>query len=113
VTGETITLGSLLSQCREAVTASTAELVWVDSGQLLAAGVDLWMGVPLWIAAPGWAGASYVDITRAKAAGLAVRPLADTIRDTLAWDLARGGPAPGAEGMTAEHERELLTPHSV
>lgn len=107
-TGETITMAALLGTCLDAVTASTAELVWVDTDRLLAAGADPWMGVPLWIAAPGWSGANHVDITRAKAAGLTFRPLAETVRDTLAWDRARGGPAPGAEAMTPEYERQLL-----
>ena len=42
------------------------------------------------------------------AAGLTCRPVLDTIRDTLAWDLARGGPIPGDEGFTAEEEERLL-----
>jgi 2'-hydroxyisoflavone reductase len=32
----------------------------------------------------------------------------DTIRDTLSWDLARGGPAPGKEGLAAAEEERLL-----
>ena len=64
--------------------------------------------VPLWIAVPGWEGASSVDISEAVAAGLCFRPLDETIRDTLAWDLARGGPEPGKEGLAPEREAELL-----
>jgi 2'-hydroxyisoflavone reductase len=64
------------------------------------------MGVPLWVAAPGWEGANDVDVSRALAAGLRLRPLAETIRDTLAWDLARGGPEPGQEGLSREREED-------
>ena len=37
-----------------------------------------------------------------------VRLLAETIRDTLAWDLAPGGPAPSDEGLSREREEDLL-----
>lgn len=31
-----------------------------------------------------------------------------TVRDTLAWDLARGRPEPGQEGLSREREEDLL-----
>jgi len=66
------------------------------------------MGVPLMMAAPGWEAANDMDVSRALAAGLRLRPLAATVRDTLAWDLARRGPKPGKEGLTREREEDLL-----
>lgn len=48
------------------------------------------------------------DTSRAQAAGLACRPLADTVRDTLAWDDARGAPWPMQVGLPSEREAELL-----
>lgn len=48
------------------------------------------------------------QVEGALAAGLRLRPLAETIRDTLAWDLARGGPEPGKEGLSREREEDLL-----
>ena len=107
-TGAPTTLGHVLRRCQEVVTASASTLVWVPNDELVSAGVDPWMGVPLWIAVPGWEGASSVDISEAVAAGLCFRPLDETIRDTLAWDLARGGPEPGKEGLAPEREAELL-----
>jgi 2'-hydroxyisoflavone reductase len=107
-TGTPTTLGHVLRRCQKVVTASESALVWVPNDELLSAGVDPWMGVPLWIAVPGWEGASSVDISEAVVAGLCFRPLDETIRDTLAWDLARGGPEPGKEGLAAERETELL-----
>lgn len=102
--------GEFLEQCR-AATFSDAELIWVSSGQLLAAGVTPWVEVPLWLGgAPELAGFNNVDNGRAVATGLMLRPVIDTIRDTLAWDIARGGPEPGKElGLTAEEEQRLLT----
>jgi 2'-hydroxyisoflavone reductase len=107
VTGRPMRFGDLLERCR-AVTGSDAEFAWVATDRLLAAGVDPWMGVPLWIAAPGWEAANDVDVRRALAAGLAPRPVTETIRDTLAWDLARGGPGPDAEGLSQAEEQRLL-----
>jgi 2'-hydroxyisoflavone reductase len=49
-----------------------------------------------------------VDSSRAAAAGLACRPVIETLRDTLAWDLSRGGPASGDEGLSAAEEERLL-----
>jgi 2'-hydroxyisoflavone reductase len=106
-TGTPTTLGQVLSCCQQ-VAAARSILVWVSTEALLEAGVNPWMGVPLWIAVPGWEGANAVDISKARAAGLGFRPLADTIADTLAWDLARGGPPPDSEGLSAEREAQLL-----
>jgi 2'-hydroxyisoflavone reductase len=108
VTGEPIPFGRLLDECVAGTGSRDADLRWVPTARLLAAGVDPWMGVPLWVAAPGWEGANDVDVSRALAAGLRLRPLAETIRDTLAWDLARGGPEPANDGLSPEREEQLL-----
>jgi len=106
-TGRPTTLGAVLEACQRVVTAPS-ELVWVDDEDLLAAGVNPWMGVPLWIRVPGWEAHAEVGIERASASGLVFRSLEETVRDTLAWDLARGGPSQGAEGLSHEWEQELL-----
>ena len=46
------------------------------------------------------------DPSRAFDTGLTPRPLADTIRDTLAW--ARSSTMPDGTGLTEEQERRLL-----
>jgi len=94
------TMEHLLAAC------GPADLTWVPTAWLLAAGVDPWMGVPMWIAEPGWEGANDVDVSRAVESGLTVRPLADTARDVVAWDLGRGGPP--VEGLAAAQEQRLL-----
>jgi 2'-hydroxyisoflavone reductase len=106
--GPRLPIATLLDACK-AATFSDAELAWVPSACLLAAGVSPWMGVPMWIGDPALSrGMNDVDNTRAIAAGLTLRPVTETIRDTLAWDIARGGPEPGKEGLTAEEEERLL-----
>ncbi len=106
-TGESMAFERLLDECLR-VTGSDAEVVWTPSATLLAAGVEEWMGVPLWIASPGWEAANRVVVLEALAAGLTFRPLADTIRDTLAWDAEREWPPAEGVGLTPERERELL-----
>ena len=93
--------GDLLDACR--VPGIEAPLVWVDTERLLAAGVDPWMGVPLWIGAPGWEAANLVDISRATDAGLAHRPVRDTLAGAIAFP-GDGGQVP----LTPEQERRLL-----
>jgi 2'-hydroxyisoflavone reductase len=107
-TGPTGSMGQLIDACLEAVATPSCSIEWASDAQLLAAGLDPWMGIPMWIAAPGWEGANQVVTERAQAAGLIVRPLGQTVADTLAWDLARGGPDPGNEGLSAAREAEIL-----
>ncbi|HEX4063307.1 MAG TPA: NAD-dependent epimerase/dehydratase family protein [Streptosporangiaceae bacterium] len=47
-------------------------------------------------------------VRRALAVGLTLRPVTETLCDTLAWDLARGGPDPAVEGLAADQEQVLL-----
>lgn len=102
-TGETLAFGELLEACRTA-TGSAAELTWVPSETLLAAGVEEWMGIPLWIASPGWSAVNRVDISRALAAELAFRPLDETILGAL----REAAPVDGV-GPTPDRELELLS----
>lgn len=71
-----LTMGELLEACRE-VTGSDATFTWVDRD----------LDLPLWTPEEK-SGFDSVDSSRARAEGLAFRPLADTIRDTLAWVVA-------------------------
>jgi len=88
---------------------STARLVPVAEPFLLERNVAPWVGLPLWVSA-GEAAFSTISAARARAHGLAFRPLEDTARDTLAWDLARdSSERAGSPALTAERENELLT----
>lgn len=66
------------------------EPVVLSDEQRAAEGVRAWADLPLWLDDPSMRGLLDVDITRALAAGLRARPLAATVRDTLAWVRARG-----------------------
>ncbi|MCA9929007.1 MAG: SDR family oxidoreductase [Anaerolineales bacterium] len=104
-----LTMGELLTACREAG-ASDAAMTWVDDAFLLEKEVGPWMELPLWIPAsdkdaPGF---SAIDCRRAFAAGLTFRPLAETVRDTLAWVLQRDPDWTWRAGMDAGKETAVL-----
>ena len=80
--------------------------MWIPTEKLVAAGVNPEMGIPLWIGEPGYEGFCDVDSSRANGAGLACRAVTETIRDTLAWDVGRGGPE--KEGFDPAEEARLL-----
>jgi 2'-hydroxyisoflavone reductase len=105
LTGNPRPFGILLDLCRTA-TYSDADLVWIPTEQLVAAGVNPEMGIPLWVGEPGYEAFNDVDSSRALAAGLSCRAITETIRDTLAWDTGRGGPE--QEGLDPAEEARLL-----
>lgn len=107
VTGRALPFGEFFDVCHE-VAGAPATTVWVSSERLLAAGVDPWMGIPMWIASPGSAAINQIDVSRATTAGLTIRPLAQSLADTLTWDTARGAPADGSEGLSEQEEHRLL-----
>jgi len=84
-------------------------VTWVDDAFLLAHGVEPWTDLPLWIPASlGIPGMLNVDVRKALVAGLHVRPLLETVRDTLAWALTRPRNYPLRAGLSAEREAALL-----
>jgi len=105
LTGNPRPFGILLDLCRTA-TYSDADLTWVPTEQLVAAGVDPGMGIPLWVGEPGYEAFNNVDSSHAVGAGLSCRAITETIRDTLAWDLSRGGPE--QPGLAPAEEQRLL-----
>ena len=84
-----------------------SDVTWVDSSFLLEQGVGEWIELPLWIADQAFAAHARTDVSRAIEAGLTFRPLAETIRDTAAWD-AKRGEGKLAAGLAPEREAELL-----
>ena len=67
------------------------------------------MEMPLWIPPEGDnAGFSRVSNKKALSVGLKFRPLADTIRDTLAWSRTRPADHRWGAGMSAEKEKRVL-----
>ena len=108
-TGETMPLWQHLEVARE-VAAHSGPLVAVDQEWLLAHEVEPWMGersLPLWLP-PDYAGFNARDSSKARAAGLSTRPLAETLADTLAWELTREPGHPRRAGLSDDDERVLL-----
>ena len=92
----------LFEDCRRA-SGNGATVTWVSEAFLEEKGVA-GSELPMWVGSAA-NGLMRTDCRKAFAAGLALRPVTETIRDTLAWDLAH--PVPGV-GLSAEREREVL-----
>jgi len=106
--GPTVTRGQFLAECTAAIGASCI-FTWIDRAFLERHDVRRWSGpraLPLWLPLPEFAGFATRETSPAGDAGLTVRPLAETARDTLAWARAAGGTV---TGLTADEERAALT----
>lgn len=97
------TMGAVIDAARR-VSGSPARPVEVDDAFLAEHGVGEWLELPLWVDAGGdTRGVFSADSSRATAAGLAFRPLDDTVAATLAnAELVDG------VGLEPEREAELL-----
>lgn len=103
------TMGDVLQTCRE-VTGSDATWAWRDLDALERLGVRPWVDLPAWAPDAGEsAGMSRVSVQRALDAGLTLRPLADTVRDTLEWFGALEPPRTPRAGLSAEREARALS----
>ena len=108
--GEPTPFAELVSQVAAGVGADDTTVTWVPDEFLTGHGVAPWVGpesLPMWIprSAPDQPLAA-VDAGPAVAAGLVLRPLADTARDTLAWQRRTAGAT--LTGIGREREAELL-----
>ncbi len=94
-----------------ATTAAELSFTWVPAEFLAEHGVEPWQHMTVWVPPVGeHAGFSTVSVARAKRAGLAWRPLAETAADTVTWWKQRD-PALTASpraGLAADREREVL-----
>jgi 2'-hydroxyisoflavone reductase len=107
------TMGALLDACIE-VTGSQGRLVWTAPDRILAAGISPWTQLPIWIPDDSEDYAMHqADVTKARAAGLECRPVADTVHDTWMW-LLTAGPNAGVPptdrpvGVPPELEMQVL-----
>jgi 2'-hydroxyisoflavone reductase len=110
-----LTFGELLRRCLETA-GGEARLTWVSEAFLLEHGVRPWTDLPLWL--PSELAAVHPSpVQRALATGLRLRPLEDTITDTLAWARRTGPAEPQVDaggrlrtpaGISREREAELL-----
>ena len=102
---ETLSMRAFLDACRAALDPSS-NFVWVDEQFLLERGVKPWTEVPLWIPS-GEQGLLSVSIDKALASGLTFRPLADTLRDTLAWQRSPEANRPLPERISADPRPQI------
>ncbi|MEZ5533268.1 MAG: NAD-dependent epimerase/dehydratase family protein [Steroidobacteraceae bacterium] len=79
-------IGDLVGASLSATPGAGTTVTWVPESFLFAQWKPAEVDVPPWSPMSGdSAGASLTSTDRARAAGLATRPLAETVRDTLAW----------------------------
>jgi 2'-hydroxyisoflavone reductase len=90
------------------VAESDAELVWVDPQFLIDHDVGEWMELPLWLHDPQYREMLSVPVERALTAGLRIRPLEETVRDTLEWVRAGLAPIEPPAGLDREKEQRVL-----
>jgi 2'-hydroxyisoflavone reductase len=103
-------MGEMLNGIKDAL-GSNATFTWVPQDFLQEQQVRGWADLPVWVPmGPDTAGFMAVSVERALAKGLTYRPLADTVRDLMAWHRAR--PAERQQnlraGLKPEREAEVL-----
>ncbi len=89
----------------------TGEVVCAEDRWLLTQGVEEFMGaesLPLWIADPDWQGFCARTGDAALNAGLARRPISDTLTDTLTWEREQGLERVRTSGISPDREADLL-----
>ena len=96
----------LLVTCQQALELEV-KLTWVSEAFLLEHEVGPYVEMPLWLPDANIA-MSTANCQKACSAGLKIRPLADTVRDTLAWARTRSANIPRRSGLAAEREQTLL-----
>lgn len=105
VTSAVYPLGELLETARE-VSGSDARFTYVSEEFLQEQEVGAWMELPLWLPT-AMNGLMQTSVAAAQAQGLRTRPLAQTIRETLAWT-RETPPVADDVGLTPEREAALL-----
>jgi len=107
-TSPVVPFGQLLQEVAAGCGADPQQ-VWVPQDFLVSHDVAPWAGprsLPLWVPRPELAGMLAHDPDGSVAAGLRIRPFADTARDTLAW--VRSTPGAVVAGLTAQEEAAVL-----
>jgi 2'-hydroxyisoflavone reductase len=112
----TFTIGALLAESRAAAVQLAKPrlpitLTWVPASFLEEHDVQAWTDMPVWVPESGnFAGAAEISARRAYTAGLRIRALSTTVRDTLRWHLSR--PMNEQEklqaGLPADREAQVL-----
>jgi 2'-hydroxyisoflavone reductase len=106
---EPLTMERLLERIR-AVSRSDVRFRWVAAEYLRQRGIEEWSKLPLWLVDPAYRGMQQAVNSRALAAGLELRPLEETVHDTLVW-IRSGEPTflgDARPGLEPQQETELL-----
>jgi 2'-hydroxyisoflavone reductase len=91
------------------LTGSNANIQWASVEFLNQHKVQAWSDMPTWIPDDEeGVGFSRVNVSKAIAGGLKVRPLKQTVRDTLAWAQGRTANHEWRAGLTAGREADVL-----
>lgn len=109
-TTEHVPLAEYLAAAQQ-VAGFTGGLVAVDQDWIATHDIAPWAGdrsFPLWLPQPEYAGFATRSPAAARAAGLETRPLEDSIRDTLAWEMQVGPGRPRRAGLSPDDEIALL-----
>jgi len=109
--GPATPLGDHLTAARS-VAGHTGPVVAVPTSWLVEREVEEWSGprsLPLWLSTPGWEGFAARSTRAAVGAGLVCRPLEETLRDVLAWELQVGPGRPRKAGLSPDDERDLVS----
>ncbi|NHC21976.1 epimerase [Nocardioides sp. IC4_145] len=108
--GEPTSIRDLLAAVALGSGGGDALLRWTPAADLEAHDVQPWAGdrsLPLWLPRPAHDGLLAHDVEPSLAAGLTLRPVEDTARDTLAW--LRASPDAPVTGLTRAEEAAVLT----
>lgn len=105
-----VNFGDLTTACMHEAAAEDAAVVALSDEFLAQHDVKPWREFPLWIpAASDFAAIARTDSSRALAQGLQIRPIGDTVRDTLAWArTAEKRLGALKAGMAPDREADLL-----
>lgn len=104
----TVTIGDVL-QAAMHVANTDPSILYASEDFLKEHDVGEWIDLPLWVAS--WSEVPAIlkiDTKRAFETGLQLRPLEQTIADTLQWANRRGLDYEWKAGLTAEREAEIL-----
>jgi 2'-hydroxyisoflavone reductase len=105
-----LTMGAVMNACK-VVSGSDATFTWVGHKFLDEQKVSPWGDMPAWIPpVDDYRGFGQISVAKAIAAGLQLRPLELTVRDTLEWYRSQPVEMQSklAVGISAEREAQVL-----
>lgn len=96
-----------LAECIKELSGSNAHFNWLSEEFLLNNEVQPWSDLPLWLPRADNALMTAI-VDKALQNGLTLRPVAETVQDTLNWDATRNHEDAMKAGITLPREKELL-----